>query len=354
MTQKILKKETTESKKSKLQQKYESLLKDIEKRKKQHKNLTEGLRVAIPRVINELQPLAKNESEWHIKKLYRLDEIVDEIVISKTKKEIFVTYILDEICLFLTSSHPDNEELKYLYQKYAKEAFNFNNTPKQFDLEENKQPTSEEIIDKKEDHASFETNGKNSDAKFNKKEKQPNKKQKKELEEQKILALDAKAIYFRLIKKFHPDRQQDLEKQKEYTEISKLVTKAYKENDFMALLRLQVEYIDENENDAHALADDMIERYNKILLGQLTELNLTVLQAKRNAHGMFEDFFDENYTFSEKLFEKKKREIEISISKIKQNIEESHLQKKGWFKQWLRELQELNDKKALDIFYNGF
>lgn len=351
MTQKILKKETSESKKSKLQQKYESLLKDIEKRKKQHKNLTDGLRVAIPRVISELQPMAKSESEWHIKKLLRLDEIVDEIVISKTKKEIFVTYILEEICLFLTTSHPDHKELKNLYQKYTKEEFAFNNTPNQFNFEENKQSTSEEIIDKNEETDSDE---KKPDAKANKKANQPNKKQEKELEEQKILALDAKAIYFRLIKKYHPDRQQDLEKQKEYTEISKLVTKAYKENDFMALLRLQVEYIDENENDAHALADDMIERYNKILLSQLTELNITVVQAKRNAHGLFEDFFDENYTFSEKLFEKKKREIEISISKIKQNIEESHLQKKGWFKQWLRELQELNDKKALDIFYKGF
>ena len=67
MTQKILKTETPESKKSKLQQKYESLLRDIEKRKKHHKNLTEGLRVAIPRVISEFQPLAKSESEWHIK-----------------------------------------------------------------------------------------------------------------------------------------------------------------------------------------------------------------------------------------------------------------------------------------------
>jgi len=352
MTQKLLKKETHENKKSKLQQKYESLLRDLEKRKKQHKNLSEGLRVAIPRFIFELQPLAKSESEWHIKKLLRLDEIVDEIVISKRKKEIFVGFILDEICLFLTSSHSENEELKILYQKYAKETFNFRNMAKQFDLEEKKQQTSEEIVDKKEEHNSFETNGKNSDRKFNKKEKQPNKKQ--DLEEQKILAVDAKAIYFRLIKKYHPDRQQDLEKQKEYTEISKLVTKAYKENDFMALLRLQVEYIDENENDGHALAEDMIERYNRILHRQLTELNLTVLQAKRNAHGLFEEYFDENYRFSEKLFEKKKREIEINISKIKQNIEESHLQKKGWFKQWLKELQELNDRKALDIFYNEF
>lgn len=352
MTNKILKKESGETKKSKLQSRYEKLLNDIDKKKKQHQNFTEGLRKAVPLVISELQPLAKEEAEWHIKKLIRLDEIVDEIIISKTKKEIFVSYILEEICLFLTSSHPDNEELKNLYQKYAKEEFLFNRTSEQVDYEEKKQSISEEIIDKKADHDSFETNSKNSGSKFNKKEKQPNKKQ--ELEEQKILALDAKAIYFRLIKKYHPDRQQDLEKQKEYTEISKLVTRAYKENDFMGLLRLQVEYIDENENDAHAIADDMIERYNKILLSQLTELNLTVLQAKRNAHGLFEDFFDENYSFSEKLFEKKKREIEINICKIKQNIEESHLQKKGWFKQWLRELQELNDRKALDIFYNGF
>ena len=91
MTKKIFKKESSESKKSKLQSRYEKLLKDIDKKKKQHQNLTEGLRMAVPRVISELQPLAKEETEWHIKKLIRLDEIVDEIVISKTKKEIFVT-----------------------------------------------------------------------------------------------------------------------------------------------------------------------------------------------------------------------------------------------------------------------
>ena len=139
MTKKIIKKESGETKKSKLQNRYDKLLSDIDKKKKQHQNFTEGLRKAVPLVISELQPLAKEEAEWHIKKLVRLDEIVDEIIISKTKKEIFVSYILEEICLFLTSSHPDNEELKNLYQKYAKEEFLFNRKSEQVDYEEKKQ-----------------------------------------------------------------------------------------------------------------------------------------------------------------------------------------------------------------------
>jgi uncharacterized protein (DUF927 family) len=98
----------------------------------------------------------------------------------------------------------------------------------------------------------------------------------------------------------------------------------------------------------------MIMRYNKILQNQLNELNSELTIAKMSSQGLFEDFFDQTYEFSEKLFEKKKKEIEDNITHIKANIEESHKQKKGWFKQWLKELQELNNIKEFEILFSGF
>jgi hypothetical protein len=355
MTQKILKKEQVGSKKSKLQSRYEKLLTDIEKKKTQQKNLAEGLRIALPKVINELQPLAKEENEWHIKKLFRLDEIVDEIVISKTKKDVFVEYMLQEVEMFLSTSHKDSAALKLLYKKYSSEDFNPNLFASLWKATNTETTNDDDIVEhsfENRHNGTFEYE--ETSHKSSKKTNKPTKKDELEAEEQKILALDAKAIYFRLIKKYHPDRQQDPEKQKIYTEISKLVTKAYKENDFMALLRLQVEYIEDNENEAHALADDMIVRYNKILQSQLNELNMELSMAKMSSQGLFEDFFDQNHEFSEKLFEKKKKEIEDTITNIKANIEESKVQKKGWFKQWLKELQELNNMRDLAFLFGGY
>ncbi|MCP9763965.1 hypothetical protein [Lacihabitans soyangensis] len=359
MSTKIFKKESGESKKSKLQSRYEKLLKDIDKKKKQQQNLRDGLRTAVPRVITELQPLAKAETEWHIKKLIRLDEIVDEIVISKNKRDMFVDYILQELRMFLSTSHQSDETLKRLYRKYAKEDFQQNRFFNSFGSASAEDSSNDDIVEFSHENTKESTDNKTFNFQeekesFGKKPKKLSKKEEIEAEEEKILAQDAKAIYFRLIKKYHPDRQQDPTKQKEYTEISKLVTKAYKDNDFMALLRLQVEYIDENENDAHALADDMIMRYNKILQNQLNELNSELTIAKMSSQGLFEDFFDQNYEFSEKLFEKKKREIEVNIAHIKANIEESERQKKGWFKQWIKELQELNNQRSMEFLFGGF
>lgn len=352
MTKKILKQESADTKKSKLQSRYEKLLKDIDKKKKQHQNLKEGLRVAVPRVISELQPLAKAEADWHIKKLIRLDEIADEIVISKAKKDMFIDYIVEEAESFLSNSHPENEDLKRIFEKYSGDSFENDLSDSPFDSDIEDPFFARDIFDEGFDENSFKSN---ENAKSSKKtKKKPTKREIQEAEEQKILALDSKAIYFRLIKKYHPDRQQDIEKQKEFTEISKLVTKAYKENDFMALLRLQVQYIDENENDAHTLADDMIERYNKILLAQLEELNTTIAIEIMNSRGMVNDFFDENYAFSEKLFQKTKKGIEQNIEHIKANIEESHKQKKGWFKQWMKELQEINEMTSFEVLFSGF
>lgn len=340
MTQKIKLCEDKKKAKSKDQKKYEQLLKEITKKKKQHENLVSGLQVAIPRVIAELKPLAVEENEWHLKKLLRLDEIVDEIVISKAKKEIFIAYILQETITLLSAGNSEKETLKFLFEKYAKEPF-----------EQEEESDFEENMDEwfSDDDFDQEQKFNNPDFKEKKQKKTVNKKVE---DEEKLMAQDAKSIYFQLIKKYHPDRQKDTQKQLEFTEITKLVTKAYKENDFMGLLRLQIEYIDENEIDA--VADDILKRYNKALADQLYELKLAISVARMESFGIVEDFFDEDNTFSEFKFQTKKKELLNNISFIKSSIDESYKQKKGWFKVWLKELQELNEMKDLMYHFTGY
>jgi hypothetical protein len=365
MSKQIIHKNKQETKKSKLLQRYEKLLKDIQRKKTQHENLTEGMRMAIPKINAELQPLAKEEQEWHVKKLIRLDEIFSEVTTPKMKAEMFVEYMVEELEMFLQNSHKDNEKLQALYRKYARQDFEQDRT--EFEMladlisrETGIEVNPNEIMEKGFEQFMFD-NQENFVEQVNEKQSQSKKKSKKqskaalqEEEENKMLALDAKAIYFRLIKKYHPDLQQDPFKQKEYTEISKLVTKAYKDNDFMTLLQLQITYLDDNELDATALADDMLIRYNKILQGQLAELNLELEMAKRSSGGMFEDFFDKDYKFSQELFDEKRREIENCITMLKVEIEESLKQKKGWFKDWLKALKEIKEMESFQLMFDLF
>ena len=76
--------------------------------------------------------------------------------------------------------------------------------------------------------------------------------------------------------------------------------------------------------------------------------------AKRTSSGMFEDFFDKDYKFSRKLFDEKKAEMEDNIENIKIEIEESHKQKKGWFKVWLNELKASKEINAFSFMFDLF
>jgi hypothetical protein len=365
MSKQIIHKNKEESKKSKLLQRYEKLLKDIHRKKTQHENLTEGIRIAVPKITAELQPLANQEREWHVKKLIRLDEIYSEVTTPKMKAEMFVEYMIEELEMFLQNTHKDDEKLNAIYRKYAKQEFVQDRTEFEMLAELLSQKTGidvdpDEIMEKGFEKYMFD-NQETFTQQINEQKSNSKKKSKKqtkvalqEEEENKMLALDAKAIYFRLIKKYHPDLQQDPNKQKEYTEISKLVTKAYKDNDFMTLLQLQITYLDDNELDATALADDMIMRYNKILQAQLSELNMELEMAKRSWAGMFEDFFDKNYKFSQELFDEKREEMESTILLIKEELEASYKQKKGWFKEWLKDLKEIKEMESFQFMFDMF
>jgi hypothetical protein len=104
-------------------------------------------------------------------------------------------------------------------------------------------------------------------------------------EEEKRIGQTTKSIYLELVKKFHPDQERDEEKRAWKTEIMQQVTAAYQENNFLALLQLQVSLLEGKDQSLESLPDDHLKYYNKLLKDQVDELQLE-LQA---AHPLYND-----------------------------------------------------------------
>ena len=79
-------------------------------------------------------------------------------------------------------------------------------------------------------------------------------------------------LYTGLVKKLHPDSEQDEKLKLEKTEAMKIVTEAYEKNDLPKLLSLQLQYGILGEDKLETLAKDELAVYVKILKKQYNEL----------------------------------------------------------------------------------
>jgi len=111
----------------------------------------------------------------------------------------------------------------------------------------------------------------------------PRKKTKKQLEAEErekqleeARSKNISKIYKQLAKVFHPDLEQDsgLKLQKE--ELMKQLTNAYENNDLHTLLKLELSWIQKEENDLQKLSDEKLSIYNQVLKEQVAELETEV------------------------------------------------------------------------------
>lgn len=304
------------TKKSKLLQRYESLLADVELSKLLREKLQNDLQQIIPRINKEIRPLFKQRTAAIRTRLLRLDELAHELGMDKSSSKWFAIYVADEAMVILRESGFKDDIMANIYQKYTgKKPIN-------------EKESHDEIIEQREQKEAQELE-----------DFDPNKVQKISKQNQ-LVAQDAKAIYVRLVKRFHPDLEQNDTFKIEKTALVQEITKAYKEKDFMKLLSLQIEYLDEKESEGQLLADDMLKRYNKTLTKQLNQIKTEIESIKSSSQWLFENFFDRNNKFSEKQFRTTKKQLKLEIDSVEQDIRNSYRYDKDWFKEWLRELQD--------------
>ena len=91
-------------------------------------------------------------------------------------------------------------------------------------------------------------------------------------------------IFRKLSSELHPDREPDGAERARKTELMQRVNVAYKANDLLALLELQLEIAQIGQSDMDTLGEDRIKLYNKILDTQLREIQDEIGDYERQAY----------------------------------------------------------------------
>jgi hypothetical protein len=79
-------------------------------------------------------------------------------------------------------------------------------------------------------------------------------------------------IYKQLARVLHPDLERDTERQKKKVQLMQELTVAYRQNDLHTLLRLQMQWIENEGGDIQQLTEEKLGVYNEVLGGQVEGL----------------------------------------------------------------------------------
>jgi len=79
-------------------------------------------------------------------------------------------------------------------------------------------------------------------------------------------------IYKQLARVLHPDFERDSERQREKGQLMQELTEAYRQNDLHTLLRLEMQWIENESGDVEHLTEEKLGVYNEVLAGQVEGL----------------------------------------------------------------------------------
>lgn len=91
--------------------------------------------------------------------------------------------------------------------------------------------------------------------------------------EQAQISLSIREIYRKLASALHPDRETDPLERDRKTALMQRVNQAYSKNNLLQLLELQLELEHIDQSAINSISEDRLRHYNKILKGQLRELD---------------------------------------------------------------------------------
>lgn len=236
----------------------------------------------------EVTPLLEQLEDLKEKLAYVLDAAYNNKSLTKTER----LKIQDIICNIVSglSKIEQDKSLKALYDKYSDSSFDQEKagiyadfrdfTKEMFDIEldENMESTEDVFADvMKKMYQKFTEEEQKEEE--NLKKAKPRKKSAKALakeaakakEEQEVSA-SIKSVYRCLAATLHPDKEQDLEERERKTQLMQEVNVAYNKKDLLALLELQMQVEQIDQESVNNITDEKIKNYNKILKEQLSEL----------------------------------------------------------------------------------
>ncbi len=359
MTKQIIAVGQNKAQLSKAQKEFNRLTRKIPQLRDSIKQFEAGTLRLQQRISSNLDPLYNTFAQHHANRVRLLDKAWDSgffNALEKKKIQDLLLSMIDE--LIVEYGH---EELKSIYEKHTGEVFEEEAESDDLDMDEMKDMMETMFgveIDKDADvstpekmeeylHRLMEEEEetmaeKNRQAEERRAKRPKSAKQQareaKKAQEAEHKTKSVRTVYMDLIKAFHPDLEQDEAEKTRKTAIIQRVTEAYKNNDLLTLLQLQLEFERIDQDHLETLADDRLKYYNKILLEQARELEMMLFDTEMSLSMLFDlpPYMPCDLPTLE-------RELEKNIKAMKKQI-----------KLIERDLQSLSDPKVLKAFLKTY
>ncbi|NEM96632.1 J domain-containing protein [Pontibacter burrus] len=321
---------SAERKLSRLQQEFNQKTEQIELLKKEIATRRESMELAQKRIEKELRPIILQQLERRVELAYLLDDAFHLPVFS-IREKLKISALIENITFDLISSY-ERRDMIALHDRYAEYTYAERTAFAAEEAHETIVDDEQTIADDLEDLDDFERIQAQQEREREQREREKQNRQKNRKTKAQ-LAKEAKAkaelsniskasrrVYTELAKQLHPDKERDETKRAWKEEAMKRVTQAYHHDDFFELLRLQMEFMQEQGQALEALPDEQLEYYVKILTDQLDELKAEFQGLANGPDAGFYTRFCGSPKQMDQKFKSAKEDLNRELEQLKQNL----------------------------------
>lgn len=316
---------------SELQQQFNQKVAQIEQLKQELAGRRSSMEQAQKRIEKELRPIIMQQLEKRVDLVQLLDEAFALPLFSFREKEK-LAFLIADIAFDLIAQY-ERQDLVPLHDRYAAVPYAERLAQPAEDLEEHEEaiPDAEQGIDE-EDLDEFERLQAQLDreqeererAKQNRQKGRKTKAQQQKEEQAKAelrnISKASRRVYTNLAKQLHPDKEQDETKRAWKEEAMKRVTQAYHHDDFFELLRLQMEFMQQQGMALEKLPDEQLQYYVKLLDDQVGELQAELNTFIFGPDATFYDQFCGSQKQMDQKFKRAKESLMYELEQLKQNL----------------------------------
>lgn len=357
---------------SKDQKAFNTLLKQIEQRRKSLARWEQVSAECQPVYVQQLLPLRSRFSALTVELIHKLDAQFDDGKLTLSDRQAISALILN-----LLQQHGDDvgdeAQLKALYNRHSGSDFDQDMTLEVEELKAHMEAMFGESLGDDIDMSSPDEVMARARAKMAEYEAREAAKKESRAERRAARAGSTKAdaaarrreeaqaeltqslrdIYRKLASALHPDREPDEQRRARKTEMMQSLNAAYEKQDLLHLLELQIQLQQIDQDALNDLGDARLKHYNKLLKEQATELERELL--------MTEDRFRSLYSIlsPQRLTPDSARQVlHLEIVRMRDYIDgvtgdlEVFSDVKA-FKRWLKEMKK-SIKEAAAYQENGF
>ena len=275
---------------SKGQQAFNSLVKQIEKKR----TLLASWETAVPpyqqKYVGELMPLLKQAGALQIERVYDLDRASDQKILSQADSRKLATLIIGMANALLAEN--DDAALKAIYNKHSQSDYDSEEAASLQDMksalegmlnidlgddlylrsEEDLMSRARAHLQEKETRQAAQQQARAERRSQRKKSARQLAQEEKQLAAAQQISQSIREVYRKLASALHPDRETDPQERERKTALMQRANQAYEKNNLLQLLELQLELEHIDQSAINNLSEERLKHYNKVLKEQLAEL----------------------------------------------------------------------------------